>query len=139
MKNQSKFIKYRGTKYRLVDAAVYQPSKGTKDFTAQNLMSAFKELDEASASALADQSRVINSREGLDDFLKAANKLLDAHGVEAIRDEGAWCDYFGDAVALYINMGDPYIATLLYDVEDDEVYLTSYGDWMEAREQESKQ
>jgi hypothetical protein len=67
--------------------------------------------------------------------LEDANRLLKGHGVEPIRgrNEGG---YWQDVVALYVNMGDTYNATVLYDVEASEFLVTSYGDWVEQRSDE---
>lgn len=65
--------------------------------------------------------------------LERANRLVDGHGVEAIHAEG---QPYGEIVATYVNFGDPYVQTLLYDTEADTFYLTSYGDWLEGWEAE---
>lgn len=69
---------------------------------------------------------------GRDAKLEAANKLLEGHGIEAIGGEwqnGYWCDIR----AAYVNMGDTYACTLIYD-RDKGWQVTSYGDWIEALE-----
>ena len=67
--------------------------------------------------------------------LAACDAILGTHGTEPIRVEGAWVDnYHFDIVATYCNTGDSYEATILYDTERDEFYVTSYGDWIEAAE-----
>jgi len=66
----------------------------------------------------------------------ALNEILEGYGVEAIREEDAWVDNFHmDIVAVYVNMGDSYTATILLDHEENEYFVTSYGDWVESREQ----
>ena len=64
----------------------------------------------------------------------AINQEIEGFGVEAIEAEGEWDRYYGPIVALYINMGDTYATTLLYDVERDSWYITSCGDWVETAE-----
>ncbi len=67
--------------------------------------------------------------------LSALNELLDGmHGVEAIREEGAWDRYYGDCIAEYLNTGDSYAATILLDHARGKWMLTSWGDFVEARE-----
>lgn len=58
------------------------------------------------------------------------------HGVEAL-----WLDESARgnnprAVpdALYVNRGDTYAATTLYDVAEGEYLATSWGDWLERAE-----
>jgi hypothetical protein len=56
-------------------------------------------------------------------------------GTEPIRDPDKGLDnYWGDTVALYVNTGDTYNTTVVYDVERDLFYVTSWGDWLEAYE-----
>lgn len=69
--------------------------------------------------------------------MEALNEVLDCHGVEAIRSEGEWDRYYGDVVAVYLNTGDTYCTTVLLDTEG-EFHVTSYGDWLEAFEQEQR-
>lgn len=71
-----------------------------------------------------------------DKVLEEVNRLVNGHGIEAIRDENANDSYYGDTVALYVNMGDTYDTTLLYDTDTHEFLVTSYGDWLEAYEAE---
>jgi len=71
-----------------------------------------------------------------DKVLEEVNRLVDGHGIEAIRDENANDRYYGDVVALYVNMGDTYDTTLIYDTETHEFQVTSWGDWCEAYESE---
>jgi len=68
----------------------------------------------------------------VDDILDMANDLLDGHGIEAIRGDYHVNNYYYDIVGLYVNMGDPYIPTLLYDTDRGKFYVGGYGDWVEA-------
>jgi hypothetical protein len=52
-------------------------------------------------------------------------------GVESIRSSDYSGGYWGDAAALYVNTGDTYNMTLVYDVADGRFYVTSWGDWAE--------
>ena len=74
----------------------------------------------ADAESLRDAMSAAAMRGGrsVDDVLERANREIDAHGVESIpRDDGRWVDgYFGNTKLLYVNMGDPYITTVVYNV-----------------------
>lgn len=76
--------------------------------------------------------------EDVDAALELADALMGTYGVEAIRGEGWEDPYYGDIVALYVNTGETYEGTLLYDVEADRFYATSYGDWIEAQERKGR-
>lgn len=60
-----------------------------------------------------------------------ANELLEAHGVEAVYDDrGGFSGYWQNIVALYVNMGDAYTATVLYDVRRGQFFVTTWGDFV---------
>lgn len=65
--------------------------------------------------------------------MEAINEILEGYGVEAIR--GRHVDsYHYDVQATYVNMGDSYVPTIVFDNETAEYSLTSFGDWVEAHE-----
>ena len=108
-------------------------------FTAKNLFEAFggprslkHDFTEKTASALANM-RQATSRD-IDKVLFAVNKAIDGFGVEAIRSEKAWDNYYGDSVALYVNTGDTYSASVVYDIGKHQLYVTDYGEWVERNE-----
>lgn len=69
--------------------------------------------------------------------LDLANRFMQAYGVEAVR--GKWVDnYYGDAVALYVNTGNSYTGTLLYDTVRGKFEVTSWGDFVEKYERRYK-
>lgn len=55
-------------------------------------------------------------------------------GIESIETGEYQGGYFSGSGALYLNTGDTYNTTLLYDVEEDRFYITTWGDWVEAEE-----
>ena len=57
-------------------------------------------------------------------IMRKANELLEGHGVEAI--DGSY-----GAPLYYVNMGDTYDTTLMYDAEEDEYLIGSWGDIVE--------
>ena len=66
-----------------------------------------------------------------DDFLKRASRYLDGYGVEAIF--GKYVNsYYQDCVALYVNTGDTYEPTILYDTVAREFGITTMGDFVEV-------
>jgi len=60
--------------------------------------------------------------------LIALNFYLDGHGVEAIREEKSG---LGKVVAEYVNTGDTYNTTILYNVKSQNFYVTTMGDFVE--------
>jgi hypothetical protein len=75
----------------------------------------------------------------VDVAMQLADELMEAYGIEAIRIPGAEDDrYYGDIVALYVNTGDTYNGTLLYDVDKRRFYATTYGDWLQSQEQQGR-
>ena len=69
------------------------------------------------------------NREG--HILSDVNKLIDGHGVEAIRGEYHVDNYHHDIVATYVNTGDSYSPTVLYETETGRFLVTTFGDWVE--------
>lgn len=69
-----------------------------------------------------------------DAALNLANHVLYAYDVEALRATCQWDSYYGDTVALYVNRGDTYEPTLLYDVRKESWWVGSLGDWWERQE-----
>ena len=56
----------------------------------------------------------------------ALNEILEGFGAEALfTDSKMW------PTIVYINMGDCYVTTLLYDYDKGNWYLTTYGDYIE--------
>ncbi len=90
-----------------------------------------KKMDEVGSEAFDRYGVRKRYQNQIDDVLDLANKLTQAHGVEAIRGDYHVDNYYFDVVALYVNMGDTYAPTLLYNTDTDTWILTSWGDWVE--------
>lgn len=73
------------------------------------------------------------TRRTVDDLLEETNHAIGGHGVEAIRSNKFWDPYYLDIAALYVNLGDPYTTTLLYDVGSKQFYVIDYAEWVERR------
>ncbi len=65
--------------------------------------------------------------------LATLNTLFEGHGIEALRSETEWDNYWGDTVATYINMGDLYIATFIYDRFLGKIVVGDLGWFLESR------
>ena len=62
--------------------------------------------------------------------LEALNRIIGGSGVEPIR--GRYVDrYHQDIQAAYVNMGDTYATTILYDNERGTWSVTSWDNWVE--------
>ena len=61
--------------------------------------------------------------------LECLNEVLETHGVESLGE----CRTYGPP-AEYLNAGDTYAATLLFDHIAGNFKLTTYGDWLERNE-----
>lgn len=70
------------------------------------------------------------STEDIESVFIGLNILMFGYGVEVIC--GAWHDhYWQDIVCQYVNMGETYETTILYDAVKNKWYATSWGDWAE--------
>jgi len=84
-------------------------------------------------------ARILNGAHGsrsVDNALEEVDKIIGGHGIEAIRGESYRGGYYGDIVGLYVNMGDTYNATVVYDTETGKFELTTWGDWVEQHQDE---
>jgi hypothetical protein len=64
------------------------------------------------------------------------NAFFDGHGTESITDSDTWSYHYCDISVLYVNMGDTYVETLIFDVEERKLLYTTLGDFLEAKERE---
>jgi len=116
----------------------HETSKGG-EVSVKALREAFK-LSEGDAKKIIKAIDQAKSHEDIDQALDDANEFIGGYGVEAVRGEGYQVDrYYYDIIALYVNMGDTYSTTLLYDTENGEWLITSWGDFFEAWEGEHQE
>lgn len=71
-------------------------------------------------------------------IMRRVDQILECHGVEPIRSEDRWTSYWGEIIALYVNTGDTYCLTLIYDTRSCEFLVESWGDWVEKMESENE-
>ena len=70
------------------------------------------------------------THEDIDKAMDKANEILAGYGVEVIR--GQYVNrYYGDINALFVNMGDTYAPTVIYDTEKEMFLVMSWGDLVE--------
>lgn len=74
------------------------------------------------------------THDAYDKVLELANRLLEAHGVEAIEGEDYIDRYYGNIVALYVNMGDTYVGTILFNTITERFTLEGWDDFVERNE-----
>jgi hypothetical protein len=72
---------------------------------------------------------------GADRIIEKLNFIMEGYGVEAIIGRTETHKYWDDTVALYINMGDTYNPTIIYDVNDEKFVVTTWGDWVEENQE----
>ena len=65
--------------------------------------------------------------------LKALNEVLEGYGVEGIANPSD----SSEQIAVYVNMGDTYAETVVYDIATREFAFTSWGDFFEQWELEN--
>jgi hypothetical protein len=73
-------------------------------------------------------------------IMHACDVLMNTCGVESIEIEGAYVSrYYQSSVASYCNTGETYSTTLVFDHENQEFGLSSYGDFFEGWEMENQE
>jgi hypothetical protein len=107
--------------------------------TAKNIAEWFR-IDADKAKAIAATLKAADSVEAVDAALAYADQMLEAHGIEALRGgEGYHVSrYYGDIVALYVNTGDAYTATIIYETEPRRFHVWTYGDFVEKKQRKYK-
>lgn len=69
----------------------------------------------------------------IEQLMCAANQIIEGHGCEAIFGVGAiWPD------VEYVNTGDTYNTTLLFDYLENRLMITTWGDWIEYAEKQGR-
>lgn len=69
-----------------------------------------------------------------DKLMLAINEEIEGYGVNAISEDGYKSGMW--PVMEYVNQGESYATTVVYDRIDDEFLITSWGDWYESYESE---
>jgi len=64
-------------------------------------------------------------------LMLALDRILEGAGVEALRGREPWDRYHGDVEATYVNFGDTYDTTVIYDCRHDRLSVGSVGDLVE--------
>ena len=88
----------------------------------------FRRVDQALNWA-KKKSPITNSE--IEVIMEDFNTHIEGLGVESIRDPKQWETYWMETRALYVNMGDTYITTLLYDCLLGKFRTTCWGDFVE--------
>jgi hypothetical protein len=96
--------------------------------TVKALVAEFRDLDEKGARQIRKLAREAGSNP--DAALREMDKILDMHGVEALGPRHY--DYFKPSPYEYLNAGDTYATTLIYDRAKDTLSIGCYGDVVEA-------
>lgn len=81
-----------------------------------------------------------NKPDTIQEKLTVLNELMRGHGIEPIQvSEELYQDsYYGNVIGEYINLGDTYTLTIVYNTIDHEFEVTSWGDYFEAKKIELK-
>jgi len=68
----------------------------------------------------------------VDETLKLINQILNGYGIESVRGK-LWISYvYQDINLLYVNMGDTYAITILFDTFTMKFIFSSVGDYIET-------
>lgn len=106
-----------------------------RPLTAKGLVDVFG-ISKKDATFIYKQMREIHDIGHADDVLR----LLDSIGViESLGVEPIYIFGEGNEPALlYMNTGDTYSSTIMYDNLADKFYIGAWGDWVESMEQSGK-
>jgi hypothetical protein len=95
---------------------------------------------EATIEALSAYAEDLNTKslhkDAVSHALEQACTDFGGYGVEVTTDENFWLEYYGSIVAEYVNMGDTYTGTIVFDVHERSFKAMSIGDWIEKFQKE---
>jgi len=93
-----------------------------------------KELIETFGSVIGEKIfNVLESDVSVDTKLEYCNQYLNGYGIEPITGEFTWVNhYYQNIIALYVNLGDTYTTTIVYDTERGKFLISSWGDFYES-------
>jgi hypothetical protein len=75
------------------------------------------------------------SYEEVDSIMEKINEELRGYGVESIPMEDYYLNsYYMNIIGLYVNMGDTYDLTLIYNTVDNRLTLWNWGDYLQQME-----
>jgi hypothetical protein len=67
----------------------------------------------------------------VEERMNAINKCLEGYGVESINCNVYYHHYWGNCCALYVNMGDTYTPTVIYNAITGKYAAMCWGDFVE--------
>jgi len=105
--------------------------------SAKALRANFRDITPEDAKRLSLRIRnaeYLSTDKECSEIVEFADKVIGGYGVEAIRGSNHPGGYWHSTVAIYVNTGETYSATVLYDTVKDKFYLTSYGDFVEKND-----
>lgn len=83
------------------------------------------------------RKQCFNPPDRVTEQLEAINELTDGCGIESITFEDYhYNSYWGGCIGLYVNFGDTYQLTIIYDVSNNQFEFNSWGEFYEAKEVE---
>lgn len=93
-------------------------------------------VTENTAKLIKKTCLTANTPNDVDYAMEKVQILLEGHSIESLECNNVdyWKPYYMNIYALYINEGDTYIPTLIYEVPTHTFYLTTVGDYIEAKE-----
>ncbi|KKN66705.1 hypothetical protein LCGC14_0468910 [marine sediment metagenome] len=114
-----------------------------QQITVDEVMQYYRDADEAAVVELVDEFNDGVWLNDVQEFLHDADTVLENHGVEVL-DLGSeaerWkMDYDEAAIAYYSNTGDTYHPTFLWDIGNEQMLFTDWGDFVEGWELKRQQ
>ncbi len=94
----------------------------------------FLGLGEGEAKEITKElKRAAGDPAAVDAILEKINERIGGFGVESIEGDYQVDRHYFNIVLLYVNKGDTYAETLLYETNTGTFYVGSWGDWVERK------
>jgi len=111
-----------------------QSKTATSRITDKLLLKTFPELTPVEAAKYAQAFGSTHNTRSAEKLLDQFSSSIGGYGVESLTEQG----HYNDVSALYVNRGDTYDATMIYDADVGAFLLQAWGDWVEEAEERGR-
>jgi hypothetical protein len=125
-----KVIKLTETELKKIINKIISESYDMQENEDERLEDMYRGDSKGALKKALDMTKGMDPEERMDKI----NEVINGYGVEAIRGDSN-NRYFMDTVGLYVNMGDTYALTVVYDTQKNGFYITTWGDWVERNQE----
>jgi len=91
-------------------------------------------FDEVSEEIIDIIKNIENKTTDIESAMEKLDFMIEGSGVETINKGEEEDDYWLNIKSIYVNIGDPDMKTIFYNVEDSEWYCKSYNEYIKKED-----